>query len=145
VREGANFVADLFGENGWETINDAYDNSPITTEQVLHPEKYLASEEPQLTSLPDLSSDMGKGWNQVNSDVMGEFLIRVYLEEYVDDAQAADAAAGWGGDRYSLLNGPLGERLFVSMIRWDTFQDAAEFFDAYQIFMGVKYQGVDGL
>jgi hypothetical protein len=145
VREGANFVADLFGENGWETVNDAYDNPPITSEQVLHPEKYLASEEPQLTSLPDISSDMGKRWNEVNSDVMGEFLIRVYLEEYIDDAQAADAAAGWGGDRYSLLNGPLGERLFVSMIRWDTFQDAAEFFDAYQIFMGVKYQGVDDL
>jgi serine/threonine-protein kinase len=145
VRKGANFVADLFGENGWETVNDAYNNPPITTEQVLHTEKYLASEEPQLTSLPDLSSDMGKGWNEVNSDVMGEFLIRVYLEEYVDDAQAADAAAGWGGDRYSLLNGPLGERLFVSMIRWDTFQDAAEFFDVYQIFMGVKYQGVDDL
>ncbi|MCH8310348.1 MAG: serine/threonine protein kinase, partial [Chloroflexi bacterium] len=145
VREGANFVAGLFGENGWETVNDAYKNPPITTEQVLHPEKYFEAEEPQLTSLPDLSSDLGKGWNEVNSDVMGEFLIRVYLEEYLDDDQAADAAAGWGGDRYSLLNGPLGERLFISMIRWDTFQDAAEFFDAYQVFMGVKYQGVEGL
>jgi hypothetical protein len=52
---------------------------------------------------------------------------------------------GWGGDRYSLLNGPLGERLFVSMIRWDTFPNAAEFMDSYQVFMGVKYQGVDGV
>lgn len=144
VREGANFVASLFAENGWQTINDAYKNPPITTEQVLHPEKYLESEEPQLTSLPDLSSDLGKGWNEVSSDIMGEFLIRVYLEEYVDDIQAEDAAAGWGGDRYSLLNGPLGERLFVSMIRWDTFLDAAEFFDVYQVFMGIKYQGVEG-
>ncbi len=145
VREGASFVASLFGENGWVTINDAYENPPITTEQVLHPEKYLTSEDPQLTMLPDLSSDMGKGWNEVSSDIMGEFLIRAYLEEYVDDGQAEDAASGWGGDRYSLLNGPLGERLFVSMIRWDTFQDAAEFFDAYQVFMGVKYQDVEDL
>ena len=31
------------------------------------------------------------------------------------------------------------------MISWDTFQDAAEFLDAFQVFMGVKYPEVEGV
>ena len=145
VREGADFVAELFGTDGWDAVNAAYNNPPISTEQVLHPERYLEGEEPHLTTLPDISPDLGRGWNEVVSDTMGEFLLKAYLEEYLDSSQSGDATDGWGGDRYSLLNGPLGERLFVSMIRWDTFPDAAEFMDSYQVFMGVKYKGVDGV
>ncbi len=76
---------------------------------------------------------------------MGEFVLRVYLEEYLDSSQASDAVQGWGGDHFSLLNGPLGERLLISMIGWDTFENAAAFMDAFQVYMGVKYQGVEGV
>ncbi len=145
VVEGADFVAELFGVGEWEAINDAYANPPVSTEQVLHPEMYFEGEEPQLNPLADISPGLGRGWNEVSNDVMGEFLVRAYLEEYLDADQAAAAAEGWGGDRYSVLNGPLGERLFVSLLRRDTFEDAAEFFDGYRIFMGVKYQGVEGV
>ena len=31
----------------------------------------------------------------------------------------------------------------MSLIRWDTFQDSKEFFDAYQVFAGIKTQGSD--
>ena len=108
-------------------------------------QKYIDREQPQNTRIPDISADLGRGWNQVSADTMGEFILRVILEEYLDPTQASDAVVGWGGDQYSLLNGPLGERLLISMISWDTFEYAAEFFDAFQVFMGVKYQGVEGV
>ena len=38
------------------------------------------------------------------------------LEEHLDESQAAQAAEGWGGDRYFLLSGPEGERLLVVLI-----------------------------
>jgi len=41
------------------------------------------------------------------------------------------AAAGWGGDRYSIYEGPKGEVLYISLSTWDTENDAREFFDAY--------------
>ena len=144
-QEGGEFIAQLFGEGGWEAVNSAYSDPPVSTEQVLHIQKYIDREEPHNTRIPDISADLGKGWNQVASDTMGEFILRVFLEEYLDLNQASNAAMGWGGDQYSLLNGPLGERLLISMISWDTFQDAAEFLDAFQVFMGVKYQGVEGV
>ena len=69
---------------------------------------------------------------------MGEFLLRTYLEQHLAANQAADAAAGWGGDRYSLLTGPAGERLLLVFITWDGFQEAAQFYNTYQVFVGVK-------
>jgi hypothetical protein len=144
-QEGADFVAQLYGEGGWDAVNGAYSDPPSSTEQVLHMQKYIDREESHRTSIPDISADLGRGWSQVSSDTMGEFILRVFLEGYLDQTQASDAVEGWGGDQFSLLNGPLGERLLISMISWDTFQDAAEFLDAFQVFMGVKYPEVEGV
>ena len=142
-REGADFVAALFGTDnkGWEGVNQAYSRPPDSTEQVLHPELYFAREAPKITLVPNLGTKMGKGWVEVSNNTMGEFLLRVYLEEHLDEIQAAQATTGWGGDRYSLLSGPEGERVLVSMTAWDTPIEASEFSDAYQVFVGVKTQG----
>jgi hypothetical protein len=52
------------------------------------------------------------------------------LEVILRDGGASatnDAAAGWGGDRVALLEGPGGERAVVLDTAWDSAQDAAEF------------------
>ena len=141
-RAGADFVADLYGtgDKGWEGVNEAYSRPPLSTEQILHPDKYFADEEPQRTTVPNLASRMGRGWTQVASNTMGEFLIRTYLEEHLGGIQAAEAAEGWGGDRYSLLSGPEGERVLVLLIKWDSFEDSREFFQMYEVFADIKMQ-----
>jgi hypothetical protein len=37
------------------------------------------------------------------------------------------AAAGWGGDRYALIDGPNGAYALVVLTTWDTPADATEF------------------
>ena len=78
-------------------------------------------------SLPDLVTDLGAGWSQTDSNVMGEFSLRTYLETGVGENFAAIAAAGWGGDRYILLRNAQDERVLVMLIDWDTEKDAQEF------------------
>ena len=146
VIEGGDFIAAVFGTDnkGWAGINSTYRNPPISTEQVLHPEKYFEGEKPQRTTIPVVPAQLGRGWELVSSSVMGEFLLRTMLEEHVDEIQAEDAAAGWGGDRFSLFSGPEGERLFVSQVRFDSFQDRAEFFAAYTVYGTIKVQQAGG-
>ena len=122
LRDGQNFVVALFetDDKGWEGVDAAYGNPPLSTEQVLHPEKYFSGEEPQRTTMPNFADQMGRGWEEVGANTMGEFLLRTYLEEHLTEADAAKAAAGWGGDRYSLLSGPAAERLLILQIRWAT-------------------------
>ena len=52
--------------------------------------------------------------------------------------QAAAAAEGWGGDRFTLYKGPDGQNLLVSRIAWDDESHAQEFFDAFRDFMAAN-------
>jgi len=132
--QGADFALYLWQKGGWEELNKAYDNPPSTTEQILHPEKYLEGEKAEDLKLPDLSDDLGKGWEQLDDDVFGEFDVYNYLLTLLgDEGIASDAAAGWGGGRMAAYsNKDDTERVLVHIVlTWDTPTDALQFFEAY--------------
>ena len=138
-REGSNFIAEVFNAGGsGDAVNQIYENPPVSTEQIIHPGKYLSGEKPDIPDLPDLESVLGRGWGLTSENTMGELLLRTYLEEHLSESNAASAAEGWGGDRYALLLGPEAERLLALLINWDTPEDSADFFRAYQEFAGTK-------
>lgn len=127
--EGYAFVNRLLAGGGYAALNDAFGHPPASTEQVLHPDKYLAAEAPIPVTLPKaLAAALGKGWTLTAQDTLGELLLRTWLSESgVTGAAPATAAAGWGGDRLALLTGPHGEVALVLVTRWDTQADADEF------------------
>ena len=144
IVEGRQFVEALFARDGvWATVDSAYENPPETTEQVLHPEKYFALEASHNVQLPNISGRMGGAWSLTKIDTMGEFMLRSYLEEYLSDAEAEEAASGWGGDKYILMSNPDHGRLLVWQIQFDTGADADQFLEAYRVFMRVATQGTD--
>ena len=129
---GLSFVQSL-QIGGWERVNDAFKNPPASTEQVLHPEKYAAGEQPVKVDLrDDLATRMGSGWKAGLEDTLGEFQLRVWLDQLGSEAavSAVKAAAGWGGDRVALLDGPDGAWAIALSTAWDTPTDAREFADA---------------
>lgn len=119
---GMDLVNAVRDQGGWEAVNRMYLDPPRSTEQVLHPEKYLwERDEPRdvRISLPE----SWHGWESAGEDTGGEFLLRVLLEHHGGDE---DAAGGWGGDRLRLYR--KGEDvLLVWLTAWDTPQDAEEF------------------
>ena len=142
--EGRQFVEALFARDGvWDTVDSAYENPPETTEQVIHPEKYFALEPAHNVRLPNISGRMGAGWSLIAIDTMGEFMVRSYLEEYLSDEEAKEAASGWGGDQYILMSNPDHGRLLLWEIRFDTGSDADQFLETFRVFMRVATQGTD--
>ena len=142
---GSVLVNTLLLAQAWDGVNDAYRNPPLSTEQVLHPAKYLSEDRPVTVSLPDVATTLGQGWEVVYEDVMGEFLIKTYLSTRTDVNQAARAAAGWRGDRFNLMAGPQGEQALVALLEWDSERDAREFFDALDSSNSVPDEGFLGL
>ena len=130
--QGKQFVVSLFElGQGWQAVNDAYGNPPVSTEQVLHPEKYFIQEAPLEVTVPDFSGLMSPGWSLTATDTLGEFVLRSYLEEHVSPSEAATAAAGWGGDQYLLLGHPELGRLALAQVVFDSVEDASEFHQTF--------------
>jgi hypothetical protein len=115
---------------GFAGVDALYDNPPASTEQVLHPEKLEAREAPVAVAFPDdLAVRLGDGWKVSLQDTLGELLLGIVLKEGGAEA-TLDAAAGWGGDRIALVEGPDGEVGVVLDTAWDTSADADEFMTA---------------
>jgi prefoldin subunit 5 len=138
--EGLNFVQALVSEGDWELVDEAWANPPVSTEQILHPSRYLAGDEPETVTVESLLETLGADWELLDEDVLGEFFLREYLAQQVDDATANAAAEGWGGDRYAVYWDDRQE-LMVMVLRstWDTADDATEFAAAYSDYASQRY------
>lgn len=125
---GQAFVLPIQQAGGWAAVDALYADLPESTEQILHPAKYQAGEAPIAVALPAVATSLGTGWTEAIQDTFGEFQMRTWLREAgVRNADATAAAAGWGGDRLAVLNGPADTWAVIMKTEWDTVGDAAEF------------------
>ena len=131
--QGTEWATQLYKRGGWSMVSKAFTRLPLSSEQILHPEKYFSYERPVKVVLPDLRNLLGPGWKEVDSDVNGEWSYYLILDQFLNSpAESKRAAAGWGGDRYDIYEGPKrGQVLLAHVSAWDTENDAREFFDAY--------------
>jgi hypothetical protein len=127
---GQQFVQRLYEAGGWSVVNSAFRfRPPASTEQVMHPDKYLRVEQPETVHL-DARTALGDGWRRLAGGVWGEWATGRLLGN-------PDAAEGWGGDRYELwqrgsgdCEAPCRDRdALVMRWRWDT-RAAAQRFEA---------------
>lgn len=125
--QGQVFVSALREEGGWSMVDEAFASPPLSTEQILHPEKYFQGESPVEVDVPDVASALGAGWTAFDTNTMGEFQTSLILDEgEVSSGDAEDAAEGWGGDRYTVV-GTNDQTVILWNTVWDTDDDAAEF------------------
>jgi len=138
--DGERFVGRLYatGRDSWRLVDLAERvRPPVSTEQILHPEKYLAAEPPRRVRLRGVGRTLGPRWSRVAASSFGEWQTREWLARGGGGA-APGAAAGWAGDRYELWrSGSLprdgcrapcvADDALVMRWHWDTTRDADEF------------------
>src|SRR5205807_7992039 len=60
-------------------------------------------------------------WRRLDYDVNGEWSLYLILDSLLKShAESSRAAAGWGGDRYEIFEGPNGKVLLAMLTAWDT-------------------------
>ncbi len=138
-QSGFDFVWGAYEQGGWDAVNELYKNPPTSTEQVLHPERYRAGDEPVAMALPDLAKTLGGEWRVIDENNQGELGWRLILTELIGPTAAERAAEGWGGDRYVLLRNEAAncrlESCAAALLTttWDTLKDAEEFWTTLRI------------
>ncbi len=138
---GAEFVGQLYASGGWDAVNAAYDDPPTSTEQVMHPDTYIAGEAPIEVEGLDLWAAVGDDWAHAAQTTMGEAWMQVWLEGIgVEPAPAAMAASGWGGDWLAVADAGDGRWALGWKIAWDAPVEATEFEDAYaEVMAGLPF------
>jgi hypothetical protein len=130
---GVVFCAHLTNEGGWKALDLAYQEPPLSTEQILHPDKY--QKDPDLPTLVDLGPlDAGPGWTRLGQNVVGEMQLAVLLRRH----GGKNAAAGWDGDQFVVFEGPENRLGLVWLSTWDSDDDAREFARGYTRFQTTK-------
>jgi len=126
--DGVAFMSVILQMGQFAAVDAVFAKPPRSTEQILHPEKYLDKEETIELDIPD--DVLGEKWSVQAENVMGEFFLRTWLEALGSaSANAAEAASGWGGDVYAVVeSNETGEPGLIMTTAWDTGDDASEFF-----------------
>ena len=121
---GLGVVEALFGNGGWEAVNEAYTllvDLPGSSEQVITPEDYRR-DLPKSVPLPDLDLP---GYELETTSVWGEISFRVMLDQVLGSETASIASDGWGGDAYyQWFDGS--NSAFLLVYEGDTAQDLEE-------------------
>jgi hypothetical protein len=125
---GQSFVTELEARGGIAEVDRALRTFPVTTEQILHPDRY-PSDRPTRVDVPDLASDLGSGWGDLDVMQVGEAWLQAMLDLRLDDSTAEAAATGWDGGIYrAFTDGSDAVVMFATA--WDTQADADAFAQA---------------
>lgn len=142
--KGMGFVYEVYRQGGWAQVETLYDNPPVSTEQVLHPQKWFQNERPVALEWPDLeASPLFRDWTLLGTETLGEVQWRIVFAEHGLEREGIAAAAGWGGDTYAVFQNPKDEAdlLVLLATAWDSEAEAEEFVATYERLLAVKYEG----
>lgn len=138
---GGAFLQTFVRERCWQEINALYQDLPTSTEQILHPERFLDRDDPL-----DLSGDRfiqeREGEERIYETELGEFSILLLLDHYLETEAAEIASRGWDGDGFALFQTADGHRL-SAVSSWDSAADAREFFDAVRELVKLRFPEVE--
>ena len=127
-----------------------YKAGPVSSEQILHPEKYwddARRDVPKPVSVGEAGRTLGRGWKRVMDGNLGELMLGVMVGAATPDPNdpvattpagwTNAAASGWGGDRWELWQKDQQSVVLLATV-WDSEKDAKEFADALAGKPGVR-------
>jgi hypothetical protein len=138
--KGLIFVTFIYQKNGWKGLNDCYHRLPASTEEILHPSKYLLNNDKPVKIVWPVLKMFKDGYDLIEENVLGEFNTGVLFKHFLGKYYSARAWEGWGGDEYQVYeNKNNGKLSLIWLTLWDTLPDADEFLKAYNRLIQVKF------
>jgi hypothetical protein len=129
-REGSRFVSWALRAKGWNGVNSLYANPPLSTAQILNPEKYFVQRQLPLRYFPPALMRRFKE-SPVMEQSVGQYLMRALLANEHGEKTADQLAAAWRGDQLFVFQD--GANLInVWFSSWENETAAREWMRAYQ-------------
>jgi len=112
---------------------------PVSTQQIMHPEKYFSGVKPTEPDLPD--PHLPKGYKSLVGGTLGELEHSIMLEQFSGKETAEKLAPHWRGSTFALVeNKKLGRVVLLYAVEWDTEDAARDYTSAYRKQMQQKWK-----
>jgi len=131
----------LKAHSGWQDLHLIFQNPPVSTQQIMHPEMYLHGVKPEPVALPEWKGVVPGDWKLLEENTMGEFGVEEILKQLLDENRAELLAPAWKGDRYAVFEDAKTKSTpLVFRVALDNPDDAAHFFGQYSEALEHKYK-----
>jgi len=144
--QGMMFQQALVEKMGQAAFTEVFRRPPESTQQILHPEKYLAHLKPVRPPLPPLPSP--RNYRGFTDGEMGELDNAILLRQYVGEKESAAVAPEWRGGYFVLFerkhSAPDWRRMVLAYAsEWSGPAAAREYFEMYQKVLKGKWRSVE--
>jgi hypothetical protein len=137
---GMSFQQAVVDKDDKAAFAEVFQRPPISTQQILHPEKYFAGDKPVRPDLPKPPAFL-HGYKGLIGGSFGELDHQVLIEQYAGKPAATEIAPHWRGGQYEIIeNRKLNRDVLLYASQWEDAEWARKFFDVYRKTMAGKWK-----
>jgi hypothetical protein len=120
----------VFHKLGRESFSEVFLHPPVSTQQILHPDRYLAHQSPNIPDPPKVPG--AREFRKLTDGSLGELDFRILLSQYVGKEDGEQLATHLAGGSYELLEHKHDKSPVLAFAAtWDSAESARKYFEAY--------------
>ncbi len=140
--QGMLFQNALHQKLGRGAFAEIFRKPPVSTQQVLHPDKYFSGTEPVSPQLPVFNGK--KGWTRLIDGNVGELDHAILIRQYAGKPRSEALAPAWRGGSYAIFqNRSEGRTVLAYASQWENADKAQDFFRAYREVLQKKWKHME--
>ena len=140
--QGIVFQDAIFRKVGRPGFGQVFQDAPVSTQQILHPEKYLEQAKPSLPPFPQ--SPARRGFRTLAEGTLGELDYRVLLTEFIGKSEGESMAAHLAGSVYQLREQKRDKSPVLAFAAlWDSPDSARQYFNLYREVLKKKWKKLE--
>ncbi len=137
--KGMLFQNAVFLRDGQYSFAEVFQKPPLSTQQILHPEKYFQGVKPTDPELPVVH--LSHAYKDLVGGSLGELEHQILLEQYLGNQTAGEVAPHWRGSNFLLRENKKAARVvLLYSVEWDDEAVAERYFKAYQAVLAKKWK-----
>jgi len=140
--DGMLFQNAVFHKLGQESFAEVFRHPPTSTQQIIHPERYLEHFQPQIPAPPEAPA--ARQLRKLAEGTLGELDYRILLTQYAGKEPGESMAAHLVGSSYALLehkHGGWPALAYASL--WDSPESAKKFLELYVQVLRGKWKTIE--
>ena len=139
--KGMMFQQAVLTRDPQQGFGEVFLHPPVSTQQIIHPDKYFEHVTPAEPQLPEVH--LPKGYKGLVGGELGELEQGILLEQYIGKGRAAEIVPHWRGCAFELReNKKAGRVVLLYATEWDSEDAARTYLAAYREVLHRKWKNM---